>query len=154
MQPQTNTEQILQDALDFIKKKKENFFIWLHLMDTHWPFCFPAYTNPILKYKVLTTRTNYVDIPGKREYSNEAGELMNAMYDTSIKKLDAMLESLFHSLNKNGILESTYVFFTSDHGEEFLERGSFDHQENVYQEVAHVPLIIRRPRAKISLIRP
>ncbi len=148
VQPRTNTEQIIPDAIKFLKSTKSSSFVWLHLMDTHWPFSFPPRRNPLAKYKILRARGMYSEIPGKHTYSAEIGELMEEMYDTSVRRLDIKLESLFNSLRREGILENSYVFLTSDHGEEFLERGALDHQENVYQEVAHVPLIVRQPEAE------
>jgi len=148
VQPRTNTEQIIEDAIEFLKSTKGSCFVWLHLMDTHWPFSFPPHDNPLAKYRILKARSMYSCIPGEHEYTREIGELMEEMYDTSVKRLDTKLESLFDSLQREGMLENTHVFLTADHGEEFLERGALDHQENVYQEVAHVPLIVRKPGAE------
>ena len=41
--------------------------------------------------------------------------------------------------------ERTLVVFTSDHGEEFGEHGWIGHDETLYDEVLHVPLILRAP---------
>ncbi|MFW6105343.1 MAG: sulfatase-like hydrolase/transferase [Chloroflexota bacterium] len=114
-------------------------------MDTHWPFSLPNHRNPFMKYKILNLRRRFSVIPGQRECDEETGQLIEEMYDASIRRLDARLETLFDSLQGQRMLKDTYVFITSDHGEELLERGALDHQENVYQEVAHVPLIIKNP---------
>jgi arylsulfatase A-like enzyme len=37
------------------------------------------------------------------------------------------------------------VVVTSDHGEEFLEHGSWEHQKTLYEEVVRVPLVVRAP---------
>jgi len=42
-------------------------------------------------------------------------------------------------------LKNTILIFTSDHGEEFLERGGLSHGKSYYQEIVKVPLIIRYP---------
>ena len=145
IQPKTNTEQIVQDTLKFMKSPGVNFFAWLHLMDIHWPYSFLKRSNPLIKYKTLKIRRLFSPIPGERDYDEKTGQLFEEMYDTSIRRLDTKLEILFDSLQRDGILEDTYVFMTSDHGEEFLERGSLAHHENVYKEVTHVPLIIKKP---------
>jgi arylsulfatase A-like enzyme len=145
VQPKKNTEQIIGEAINFFKTYKTSCFVWIHLMDTHWPFYFPPRCNPQAKYGVMKARNQYSEIPGSHKYSQEIGELMEEMYDTSISNVDIKLKYLFNMLKEEGIKENTYVFLTADHGEEFLERGSLDHQENVYQEVARVPLVIKKP---------
>lgn len=148
VQPETNAEQIMQNAIKFIKSSRENFFVWMHFMDTHSPFSFPNYSNPLMKYRMLKAHRIFSCVPGEREYNEEDGQLMEEMYDTSIRRLDTKLEGFFDSLQKEGILQNSYVFITSDHGEELLERGTLDHQENVYQEVTNVPFIIKKPGAE------
>lgn len=147
VQPRKNTERIIQDAIEFMRAGGENFFVWLLLMDTHWPFSFPDHRNLLVKHRMLQARRMMSSIPGEREYDEKTGQLIAEMYDTSIRRLDAKLKMLFDFLQEERPAENTYVFVTSDHGEEFLERGALDHQENVYQEVTHVPLIVKRPRA-------
>jgi arylsulfatase A-like enzyme len=51
------------------------------------------------------------------------------------------------------------VVVTSDHGEEFLEHGSWEHQKTLYEEVIRVPLVVagpgvtpRREAAQTSLL--
>lgn len=148
VQPETNAEQIMQNAIKFMKSSRENFFVWMHFMDTHSPFSFPNYSNPLMKYRILKAHRSISCVPGEQEYNEEEGQLIEEMYDTSIRRLDTKLEGFFDSLQKEGILENTYVFITSDHGEELLEREALDHQENVYQEVTNVPFIIKKPGAE------
>ena len=49
-------------------------------------------------------------------------------------------------LRERGLLDSSLVVFTSDHGEAFKEHGHHGHVAQVYDESIHVPLIIRDPR--------
>jgi arylsulfatase A-like enzyme len=37
------------------------------------------------------------------------------------------------------------VVVTSDHGEEFLEHGSWEHQKTLYDEVIRIPLVVAGP---------
>jgi arylsulfatase A-like enzyme len=52
---------------------------------------------------------------------------------------------LLAGLSQLGLAERTLVVFTSDHGEEFGEHGWKGHDETLYEEVLHVPLILRAP---------
>ncbi|MCP4402326.1 MAG: sulfatase-like hydrolase/transferase, partial [bacterium] len=52
---------------------------------------------------------------------------------------------LFALLEKKDMLDNTLIIVTSDHGEEFLEHGGVLHGRTQFQEVMHVPLLIRGP---------
>lgn len=152
IQPKTNTEQMIQSAIKFMQSEERNFFVWLHFMDIHWPYSFSDYRNPLMKYKVLKARKVVSPISTDQKHAEETIQLMEEMYDTSIKRLDTNLGILFDFLQKERILENTYVFITSDHGEELLTRGLFvTHHENVYREVAQVPLIVKKPNSEKML---
>jgi len=66
-------------------------------------------------------------------------------YDAGIRQLDDELARLMHYLDESGWAERALVVVTSDHGEEFGEHGSYLHGRTQYQEVLHVPLIMRGP---------
>ena len=52
---------------------------------------------------------------------------------------------MIEGLQKRGLSESTAVFVTADHGEEFWDHGSVGHGHSVYDELLHVPMILRLP---------
>jgi arylsulfatase A-like enzyme len=66
-------------------------------------------------------------------------------YDAGIRQLDDELARLLRYLDESGWAERTLLVVTSDHGEEFGEHGSYLHGRTQYQEVLHVPLILRGP---------
>jgi len=66
------------------------------------------------------------------------------LYDACILHVDEQLGRLFAALVESGLDEQTLVVFTADHGEEFLEHGGFRH-DTQYQELLHIPLVLRPP---------
>jgi arylsulfatase A-like enzyme len=44
-----------------------------------------------------------------------------------------------------GLLDSSLVVFTSDHGEELFDHGGFEHGHTLYQELLRIPLMVRGP---------
>lgn len=70
---------------------------------------------------------------------------LEELYDSQIRQLDSELARLFTALRRSGLLEQTLLIITSDHGEEFMERGGVEHSYTAYQEVVRVPLLIRGP---------
>jgi arylsulfatase A-like enzyme len=66
-------------------------------------------------------------------------------YDEYIAHMDAEFARLCDFMDQSGILESSYVVFTSDHGEMF-ERGALGHAAPLLHEpVIHIPLLISKP---------
>ena len=49
------------------------------------------------------------------------------------------------ALRDRELLADTLLVITSDHGEEFLEHGGVLHGRTHYQEVLHIPMILRGP---------
>lgn len=67
------------------------------------------------------------------------------LYDGEVAYVDAQIGRLLAELERRGHLADSIVVVTSDHGEEFLDHGGFEHGHTLYQELTHVPLILSAP---------
>ncbi len=66
-------------------------------------------------------------------------------YDEYIANVDADFGKMMDTFAKAGILDSSYIVITSDHGQVF-ERGEFAHGTYLlYDPVIHIPLLISSP---------
>ena len=72
-------------------------------------------------------------------------ERVVALYDGGLHYTDAQLEHFFDLTSELDLDRDTLVIFISDHGEEFWDHGSVIHSHTLYQELLHVPLLIRAP---------
>jgi arylsulfatase A-like enzyme len=77
-------------------------------------------------------------------HPEEAGYLIS-QYDGEIAMADAGIGRLLAALRSRGLGEGTVVILVADHGEEFAERGGYDHGHTLYQEMLHVPLVFAGP---------
>ena len=66
-------------------------------------------------------------------------------YDAALRYADDVLGRLLARLEELGIAERTVVVVTSDHGEEFFERGFVQHGKTLYEELLSVPLVLAVP---------
>lgn len=66
-------------------------------------------------------------------------------YDAEIAHQDAQLGRLLRYLRQSGALDNTLVLILADHGEGHGDHNFFGHGFVVYQELVHVPLVIRYP---------
>jgi len=70
---------------------------------------------------------------------------LRLQYDEYLLYVDHEFNRLYSLLEKSGLLDNTWIIFTSDHGEMF-ERGTLKHTTTtMYQPVIHVPLLIFEP---------
>ncbi len=110
------TELAVRDMHDL----KEPFFVWIHHFDPHFAY---------LRHEPWASF-------GDRDIDR---------YDQEIAHTDAHIGRLLDFFRQRGVFDRTVIVFTSDHGEEFGEHGG-DLHATCYDEVLHVPLIIRGPR--------
>lgn len=107
------------------------FFLLIHYMDPHYP------------YSNRETGRVYFQMPNK--VPDYFASLLKNSYQKEIEYLDKYIGVLLGELERQSLLENTYIIFTSDHGEEFNDHGGWWHGETLYREMLHVPLIIKPP---------
>ncbi len=71
--------------------------------------------------------------------------LYAALYDAEIRSADEALGTFFDGLKRRKLWDRSIVMLTADHGEEFYDHGGFEHNRTLYEEMLHVPLIVKAP---------
>ena len=147
------------------RDKERPFFLYLHYMDVHGPYYSrPAFHEPFfeqarrmpnnrtltfdekLALGYLVTSPLVQETLLKDRKLARTLEFWPAFYDSGIREMDEHMKALKRDLEKRGLWEETLIIITSDHGEELLEHGFWDHGSSLYQAALHVPLILRWPR--------
>ena len=82
---------------------------------------------------------------GKLKINDNDKAYLEALHDAEITQSDNSFATFLADLKAADLLERSVVVVVSDHGDEFGEHGRFGHGQSVYQELTHVPLIIRAP---------
>ena len=128
---------------------QEKFFLFLHYWDCHADYIPPAPYDRLFDpgYK---GRENGRDIT-EREPQIESGiaprdlaHLM-ALYDGEIAHTDDHVGQVLQLLRDMGLAKKTLLIIVSDHGEGFMEHGKVFHGNSLFEELIHVPLILRLP---------
>ena len=129
---------------------KRPFFAFLNYYDVHHPYLSP---EPELgasfgkkpespgDFRLLKTWWER----DKRRIKPVEVELARDSYDRCIAYLDDQLGRLFDELGRRGLMESSVVVVTADHGEHLGERRLFGHGTSVYRPELHVPLLMVAP---------
>ncbi len=122
-------------------------FLWIHTIDPHAPY------EPGQPYKErwapgvpegvgsIDHIRSLAGQPSKTQHDFKDDFL--ALYDAEVAQNDASLGLALDWLRKRGRYRDTLVVFLSDHGEEFWEHGVNGHGWDLFEEVLHVPLVIK-----------
>ncbi len=76
-----------------------------------------------------------------------------ARYRLEVEYADKYVGELIENLKRRGLYEQSLVVFTSDHGEALGEHGVTGHVVNLYEEMLHVPLVMKLPRGHAASAR-
>ncbi|MBI1816229.1 MAG: sulfatase [Deltaproteobacteria bacterium] len=135
------------------------FFLWLHYIDPHPPYSRAGVTH----HKSFRGDTSFAsdgrdpapfaltspDVArlrsGEIRLSAEQKEAVRDLYRAEVASVDAAVGQVLAALDAQGLRERTLVVVVADHGEEFWEHGGVEHGHTVYEELIHVPLLIRWP---------
>jgi arylsulfatase A-like enzyme len=127
-------------------------FLYMHYMDVHGPFNAPDLGPGVLGalpeiYVREMTTGEIESVPDylRKEGVTNLGVYVDA-YDRGIYLWDVEFGDWIDWLKKQGIFEHAIISLISDHGEEFLEHGGWNHGETLYQEQIHVPWLVRTPK--------
>jgi arylsulfatase A-like enzyme len=144
----SDSKIITDKAIRIIRNNKDNrFFLWVHYMDPHDYYIRHSEFNYGSEYAgslPSKVNTRYLN---KNKDSLDINDLsyVKDLYDGEISYTDKYIGELINSLRELGIEENTIIILTADHGEGFMERGTFGHSQNLYQELINVPLVIYNP---------
>jgi hypothetical protein len=129
---------------------EEDVFIFMHFMDPHVPYNPPKPYNtqfdPDYSGKYSLEFKEIDDVrSGKIKLTPDELEHIKALYDGEIAYFDSQFQAFTKYLGEKSLLDDTLIVICADHGEEFAEHGGYEHGGTLYDEVIHVPLIMRGP---------
>lgn len=141
--------------LDDKRDPNQPFFLWVHYIDPHCPYDPPA--DRPLDFVHPTARPLAADsIP---ESVRDDGVLDGLeyvdRYDEEIAYTDVHVGRLLDRVAESGLLESSLIVLTADHGEHLMDGDAsfFSHGFGVRDAVVRVPLIIHGAGAPAGRVR-
>lgn len=138
------------------------FFLWYHINKVpHLPYnpqkpydtkFFPdGYSlSPAAAERLEIVKNKVIIRKGNLKFEKEDMIPIKALYDGEVRMADEIVNDIYSFLKNQGILDQTIMIITADHGEELLDHGLIGHASTnwggqLYDEVIHVPLIMRYP---------
>jgi uncharacterized sulfatase len=158
-----NTRQSLGDMLGYLRTRQRKgrerpLFMFLNLMETHLPFgppprfvrrFVPYYRNnrEARDFMGAYNEEHYRwMIPLAEPLTELQDRVINDMYAAEVGFEDHALRHIYAYLNEPEVRDNTLVIVTSDHGEGMNNHDFVGHSLVVYDDLVHVPLVMRYPR--------
>ncbi|MBU0755757.1 MAG: sulfatase-like hydrolase/transferase, partial [Planctomycetes bacterium] len=124
---QRRGDAVTDQALEWLKKNKDTFFLWVHYYDPHDHALVPP-EDFLRKFNIPKSK----NIPAV------------VVYDPEIFFMDKQIGRIITHLKDTGEYDRTVIVVIADHGQGLGQHGWYLHRL-LYQEQLRVPLIIRIP---------
>jgi arylsulfatase len=142
--------EMVSDVAAWIRRAADDrFFLFVHLLPPHAPYTpplpFAGKFDPNWDGPRGALRTPIDLVSGKADLA--AGELDTLLYayQENLAFADSLAATILDQLSSSEVLDHSLVVVTADHGEAFMEHGWLSHGTSLYDEMLHVPLLIRWP---------
>ncbi|RLE74972.1 MAG: hypothetical protein DRZ80_03620 [Thermoprotei archaeon] len=133
-------EDFYHQLIECLKNIEKPFFLWVLLLDTHYPYFPPSRYRTCSAIKTLLINYKIFKYGFKPNLSTMEKRKLIDLYDACIRYADAFIHNLIMELSE---YDPIYIIH-ADHGEAFGEHnGLYGHNHGyLYEELIHVPLII------------
>jgi len=161
------TNRWVGDWLDDHINGDKPLFLFVHYMEAHLPYRVPKRYRRMfmtdaqvdrsydLRKAVYGDLNHALDLRYNTEgpgfLADSDRDILRLQYDATLRYLDDRVKDLIGGMEQRGLLDDTLVVITADHGEYLGTHGMWEHRCQVYDDVSHVPLILREPGRKRGL---
>jgi len=135
------------------KNKTNQFFLFLYFSDPNYNYFlhkeydyYPDYQGRLESKESIIDLNK--DLDARLALTKKDIEFLIACYDSEISYTDQYIGIILEELKELGLYDNSIIILISDHGQEFMERAQFGNGHSVYQELIHVPLIVKLPEQR------
>jgi len=136
--------------------RDRRFFLYIHAIDPHVPYIPPEsyikqidpqpYKGPVEPRQTASLLERIKT--GRVSLTDEDRNRIRVLYDAEVAYHNEHFRTFMKYLEESGLLKTTAVWITADHGEELFDHESVGHGHTLYEELIHVPLIGLLPAAE------
>ncbi len=139
----------LFDWLEHRDQNERPFFLFAHATDPHAPYTprepFRRRFAPDVDPEIGLLANVRAVVSGRREAGADIRDDLIDLYDAEIAFNDRHFGRLIDRLEELGLYQPSLIILLSDHGEEFLEHGWWEHGVTLHGEQLDVPMIFKLP---------
>lgn len=151
----------LERLLALIDAAQRPFFGYVHFEGCHLPF--PEHDRHAdymrehaVPYDEAARREAGIDIGdgglvfdinrGGLTLGDDDAAFLDLAYQAKTRRMDErIVRPLVDGIRERGLDDELVLIFTADHGEELYEHRKYGHSQGLWEEIIHVPLIVRFP---------
>jgi arylsulfatase A-like enzyme len=139
------------------KNPREPFFAWIHVLPPHDPLSppkpFAGLFNSSWKLREKNVQLSIRpeikkyyenDLPYPEETQRKVNMLRD-YYDEFILYCDKQFEDFMKKVQKRNWAKDTVIILSSDHGDSYEHNYFLHNGPHLYEQVTHIPLIIKKP---------
>jgi arylsulfatase A-like enzyme len=139
----------------------DKFFMFMHTYEVHHPYTpqrrfleifeesYDGPLDPFIPVDLLKEINS-----GKRSITEADKQHIINCYDAEIRSMDDSFAHFIAYLKQEDLYEDALIIVFSDHGEELGEHGFMGwHSHTIYEELIHVPLLIKFPGQRFKGMR-
>jgi arylsulfatase A-like enzyme len=133
----------IEVARDALADARGDTFVWTHLLEPHAPY------TPPKRHREAVGVPETSDSPAQLvtraqhdpdSFTERERRVVRGLYAASVRHADEKIRTLLDAVD-----DDTLVIVTADHGEALFEHGQVGHEPCLYDELVHVPLLVRPP---------
>jgi arylsulfatase A-like enzyme len=133
----------IEVARDALTAAQDDTFVWTHLLEPHAPY------TPPKRHREAVGVPETSDSPAQlvtraqhdpNSFTERERRVVRGLYAASVRHADEKIRTLLDAVD-----DDTLVIVTADHGEALFEHGQVGHEPCLYDELVHVPLLVRPP---------
>jgi len=161
-----NTVKALDDAAKLLIDRNglpdnQPIFSFINLMGAHMPYNPPRrfierFAPPVFQQKAARHYIRHFNsdvfgwlAPLTSDLDDEKKAVLDGMYNAEVACQDEQVGVFLDRLRQSGRLDRTMLIVCADHGEHLGEKQLMGHNISLYNELVHVPLIIRDPEGNL-----
>lgn len=143
-----NGQALVERALAWLERTggahaPRPFFVYLHFMEPHAPYLCPDGAGEACEEQAKRLNAKLLELGW--DLGAEERETLEQLYDADVVRMDGVLDALLRGLAAGGLLDDTWLIVVADHGELLGEWDMYMHGRTLYEELVHVPLLMRPP---------
>jgi len=136
-------EDLTKSVVEWLETEADtDFFAFCWSIEPHMPYDPPEgyrdYTDPEYDGPVDGQRDTLPDVESDADL-----EQLKALYDGGIRYNDDELGRIVDALEAQGVYDETMIVVLGDHGDAFNEHDRLTHGHLPYDELIHVPLVVK-----------
>ena len=154
------TNQLMADWVDRKLAAGQPLFVFVNYMEAHAPYRVPkpfrrmfltdqqvdrSYDLRRVYQDLVFTMHQRFNIDGPESLPPSDRDVLKGQYQAAVRYLDHRVGEAVGIFEQRGLLDNTLVIVTSDHGEYLDTHGMWAHTFLAYNDLVHVPLLIREP---------